>query len=105
MHLTGTGTAMNLDEAARLFNESASHGYAAAYNGLGVLYFSGEYYERDYVRARHFFEMASELGNSDSTFNLGVIHKYGLGTPVDHDKALDYFEDAFDMGHWKGADM
>ena len=50
--------------------------------------------ERDYVRAFHYLSKAKETGCPIATNNLAVCLELGLGTPVDAEKARQYYLEA-----------
>ena len=75
MHMKGIGTARNATAAVQHYKLAHAAGVASAYNGLGVLYFSGESDRGvDYAAARRAFQKGAALGDPDSIFNLGTIY-------------------------------
>jgi len=61
---------------------------------------AGEKYcsEKNYERALHYFERAAAQGHVHALYRLGMMHRDGLGTPVDLKRALEYLERASSLG-------
>lgn len=49
------------------------------------------------------YERASAKGNATATHNLGLVHQYGRGVPVDTAKARAFFELAISQGNLEAA--
>jgi tetratricopeptide (TPR) repeat protein len=63
---------------------------------LGKIYYD----QRDYVRARRFFERAAELHNNDDALNnLGDLYYYGLGVEQNYETARRYYERAAEQNN------
>lgn len=59
---------------------------------LGIFYLNGNGVEKDYLKARNYFELSSKLGNSNAYLNLGLLYSDGLGVKQDYLKAKEYYE-------------
>ena len=44
----------------------------------------------DYKKSFEYYLKASELGDADATYVVGVLYKYGLGVDEDESKACEY---------------
>ena len=62
------------------------------------MYDQGWGVERDYARARHWYERAVELDHGPAFFNLGQLYEYGLGVNKDEDRAVDLYREAARRG-------
>ncbi|MBQ9786685.1 MAG: sel1 repeat family protein [Lentisphaeria bacterium] len=54
---------------------------------------------RDYTRAVHYFQLASDQGNYHAQYYLGLCYMYGRGVTKNPDKAIELFTKAADKGH------
>ena len=59
--------------------------------GLGV--------ERNYAKAREWYEKAAANGEAKAQYSLGYMYEYGLGVEQDYAKARDWYQKAADNGH------
>ena len=60
-------------------------------NNLGAMYYSGEFVEQDYEKAKELYELGAEWGNVRAAVNLGYIYEYGrIGEP-DYKKAFECY--------------
>jgi TIR domain/Sel1 repeat len=66
-------------EAFAVFQTGADHGDVAAMNNLGIAYRDGGGVERDYAKAREWFNNAAEKGNPYAMINLGRLYQNGQG--------------------------
>ena len=51
------------------------------------------------IIAIKYFKKASELGNCDATFNLGMMYYYGTGVRQDYTIAMKYYRKAAKQGN------
>jgi TPR repeat protein len=56
------------------------------------VYDIGQGVEQDFNKAKHYYELAAENGDSSSEYNLGSLYYHFLGGVVDDNKARHYFE-------------
>jgi TPR repeat protein len=61
---------MNYTAAHELFEYAAEDELPAAYNGLGVLYYSGWGVPQNFTKAREYFEMGAEYQDADSLVGI-----------------------------------
>lgn len=84
-------------QTIRLIQKVAVDGYAPLQNTLGTMYFQGIGIQRDYRRARLWFERAARQRHPISLTNLGVIYRDSLGVDNDDEKAAQYFKSALNV--------
>lgn len=65
---------------------------------LGYAYFSGVMGEENCAECVPYFEAAVELGEADSTVQLGLLYEYGDYVDKDYDKALELYKLAVERG-------
>lgn len=58
----------------------------------GELYYLGNGVEKDYKKAKKYFEKAAELGNESAEGYLGLFYEKGYGVEKDIDKALYWYK-------------
>jgi TPR repeat protein len=75
-------------------NRAAVAGNPIAANKLGLLAALGRGTERDYARAREWWEQAAAKGDASAMFNLGWLHHAGHDVPQDDGKAREWYEKA-----------
>lgn len=76
----------------------AEQGNPNAQYNLGVIYDRGYGVERDYAKARAWYEKAAAQGNASAAHNLGMMYKKGHGVSVDYQQAADWFKQAAELG-------
>eukprot|EP00892_Ulva_mutabilis_P002241 jgi/Ulvmu1/12017/UM083_0030.1 len=102
VHTNGIGVETNHTRARELFLQASKHSVPAAYNALGHLYLNGLGVATNATMARSLFEVGAELGDPDATFNLALLHMYGLpDMPVNTTRAFDLLRAAHDAEQWK----
>ncbi|MDC5928278.1 tetratricopeptide repeat protein, partial [Proteus mirabilis] len=82
-----SGMAMNCEIADVPLCDKAKQGDSEAQVNLGVMYALGQGVEKDYAKAKIWYEKSASQGNSLAQHNLGVLYNYGLGVPQDYAKA------------------
>lgn len=63
---------------------------------MGLLYFKGEGVEKDYSKAKEYFELSAEKENISAFIHLGIIYLLGKGVVPDYQKSYEYFQKAAD---------
>lgn len=86
------------ERAVALLTEAAENGNRNANIRLAGLYYEGIPIERDYEKARKYYEVAAAEGDAGSLEMLGIIHRSGLGVDQDRDKAFAYTLQAAEAG-------
>lgn len=95
MTMQGTGgTAADPARAARLYQQAARAGDAAAQNNVGELYETGRGVAADMTQARDWYRKAAEAGFAPAQFNLGRLYAAGTGVPKDYAEARKWLEQA-----------
>lgn len=79
--------------------KKASAGDPWAMNQVGLWYYSGEHYQRDYKKAAYWFELATREKNPYAAYNLGRCLRYGQGVMADSVKALNQYLLAIKLGN------
>lgn len=68
--------------------------FTAALN-LGAMYYAGEFIPRDYKKATHYYELATDADDVYTQVrawcNLGYCYYYGRDIPVDYEKAFNCY--------------
>ncbi|MBQ7682607.1 MAG: toll/interleukin-1 receptor domain-containing protein, partial [Oscillibacter sp.] len=66
---------------------------------MGDKYYFGNGVEKDYAKAREYYEQAAAKGHAEALFSLGVLYRKGQGVAQDYAKARECFEQAAAKGH------
>ena len=74
-----------LDDEDLAAVEAGNHAWL---NNVGANYYA----EGDYEKAKIYYEIASTMGNTISSTNLGYIYMYGRNVPVDYSVALAFYK-------------
>ncbi len=86
-------------EGIALLTSAAEKGETEACTILGAVHLDGSRVERDFDKARAWFEKAAAAGDASAEFGLGDIHFNGLGVAVDQSVAAGWYEKAAGRGH------
>ncbi len=85
------------EEAARMFLEGAEEGDAEGAFNYAYCLMNGKGVARDAAKAKSFYTFASNI-IGEAAYNLAVMHLDGIGTKRDPVRALEYMNDAAEMG-------
>ena len=66
---------------------------------VGELYYKGLEVEKDYIKAKKWFEKAAIQGHANAQVYLGVLYYKGLGVEQNYKEARKWFERAAIQGH------
>ena len=66
---------------------------------IGNQYYYGDGVEKDYVKARTYYNQAAEMGYADALNDLGVLYLYGYGVEQNFETARTYYERAAEKGN------
>ena len=77
-----------------LCRKAANEGDADAQYNLGVMYYNGEYVDKDLDKASKWIREAAEQGNVHAQYALGVMHFKGEGVDQDLNKAMQWYQKA-----------
>ncbi|MFM8559379.1 MAG: tetratricopeptide repeat protein, partial [bacterium] len=76
-----------------LLEEGARRGCADSQFGLGYAYkYGSNGFARDYALAKQYYEQAAAQGIALAYNNLGVMHEYGQGVPVNKALAFQFYK-------------
>jgi len=120
----------NSPTSTELLRKAASLGYLPAKYDLGKLYYEKGNYDQailellpvhseyddvsfllgvcftrtaNYQKAKTYFELAAEKGNSEAEYLIGRFYAAGLGTPADNKRAVEWFKRSASHGDPTGA--
>jgi uncharacterized protein len=85
--------------ALREWRPLAEQGSSAAQYRLGVMYAYGVMVERDFKKARHWYEKAARQGDARAAYELGVFYELGRGVWQDERQAAYWFRQGALGGH------
>ena len=92
LYEAGIGVQKDLERAFHWFQLAATSGMPLAKVNLGVSYYRGSGVRADSAMARALFREATEKGAGSGANFLGVMDLLGLGGPVNHASAEQWFE-------------
>ncbi|MGC1181544.1 tetratricopeptide repeat protein [Legionella sp.] len=102
MYLYGKGIPVDFEKAKSLFLEAANKENSEAMNQLASIYFTGlGGLPRDAQQALAWYKKASEMGNANALYELGLLSETGVTTKLDFNEALKYYQAAADKGNEK----
>ena len=98
MYEIGDGVKMDTRAAYELYLSAAEQEHPFAQVLLGNMYFNGVEgaVERDYVKARQWYEKAARYDNEVALTTLAFIYENGIGTDRDIEKAISLYRRAAD---------
>ncbi len=94
LYFDGSGTKKDEKKGLELLQKAAKKGDPEAFFYLGVAH----EINKDFVKARKFYENAVEKGYFCALIYLGDLYYNGNGVPQDFEKATAYFKKAADAG-------
>ena len=86
-------------EALSLCEGLAQRGHARALYCIGNIYWRGQGVEKDYNKARGYFEIAAKQNHSPSLNNLGQMYENGDGVEKNGEKAAELYLAASNAGN------
>lgn len=91
----------DFSEAFQLYKQAAELGNPRAQYNLGYYYYKGILLkEKNYSEALKWFEFAAIQGQPNAQYKLGKMYTEGLGTDPDKLKAIYWYNQAIEQGHW-----
>lgn len=111
LYYYGNGAEKNLKEAFGWYMRSAKQGQPYASYAVAQMYSKGEYVEHDEKTAQEYYNQAlsgflklEADGQADDNlfYKIGAMHKNGLGTEADMNKAIDYFKRSAELNNKNG---
>lgn len=84
MYEYGLGTAINMENAIKLYTEAAELRNLEALNNLGRIYETGKGLPgKDLQKASFYYLRAAELGHADAQTNIGYLIEHSIGSTAD----------------------
>ncbi|CAG8560147.1 6519_t:CDS:2 [Rhizophagus irregularis] len=109
MYLVGEQTNQNLKDSIKLFRKAHNQcGDGVSGNILGILYQNGVGIPKDVYEAAKYYRKASDLGDVNAKFNLGLLYLSGerelyekglLGVKKDEEKSLQWYKKSARQGY------
>ena len=84
--------------SVQLMEELGARGYKPAFNEIGVAYYQGLTGKRDGATAASWMERGAMSGMRQAQMNFAMLHLHGIGVPMDHDRAVEWYIRAADQG-------
>lgn len=97
MYSVGRGVEQDLEQAENWYSQAAEHGDAYAQNGLGNIHTR----QGEHEKALPWYKKAARQGYSPAIYRLAVIYEFGRGVPIDKQRAIELFKQAYEMGNMK----
>jgi len=94
----GYGVPRSPDQALRLMQRAAQHGYVEAQNTYGYFLQHGIGTEADPARALPWYEAAANRGHAHAQVNLGWLYEHGQGVERSSATALEWYRKAAAQG-------
>lgn len=95
----GTGTEINLTQAAYWFKLAADRGHVQAQNSLGRCYKYGLGVVKDEMKAFQYYKMAADQGDVSAQLHVGWYYQSGFGVEKNAVQAFEYYKKAADKGN------
>ena len=96
-YANGIGVARNKTRAFELSLVAADMGLATAQCNVAFMF--AEDSLKDYERALAYWSLAADQNDTNAMYNVGVLHRDGLGVPLDTTMAQVWFARAAKHGH------
>ena len=87
----GTGVAVNMHEAIKLFTRAAEAGNMTAQYNLGICYYNGHGVAVDKREAVKWYMLAAKAGSTDAQNSLGLCYEQGDGVAVNMHEAIKWY--------------
>lgn len=98
MNMTGTGTEVDLEQAAVYFRKAAERGSDDALYGLGKLHLKPDFSGYDPMKAVEYLEQSAEKDNAFAKYQLGKLLCQGELVPKDIARGLPMLEELAEEG-------
>lgn len=82
---------LSYTNAYRCYLDAEDNNPLALYK-MGLLFYLGNDYKKDFKKAKSFFERAKQKGYASGAFRLGEMYHHGFGVVKDFDKALSEYQ-------------
>ena len=101
LHMWGFGVKKDIHQAVNFFTQAADHGHVDAAATLGQIYERGDYgIKTNYQKAFKYYMIAAEQDNEEGMWYVIQGYLLGNGTPVDEDKAYEWFKKSQALGYY-----
>ena len=87
------------EAAAKTLEELANKGDPMAQSFLGVMLLPDHLLPQDVPRALALFQNAAAMADAEALFNLGYMHRLGIGVPHDMNQAKLWYEKSAELEH------
>ena len=94
----GEGVDQSYQQAAELYELSASQGFTTAQYNLGVMCRKVQGVDQSYERAKEYYEAAARQGHAEAQFNLGALYANGQGVEQSYESAREWFMKSAEQG-------
>jgi TPR repeat protein len=100
LYLDGQSNApQKIKEAISLYLVSAKNGHDHSKVALGNIYMDDTYGLKDETKAFYWLNAAASNGNTYGQTGLASCYRYGIGTGIDYEKALYWYQLSADASH------
>ena len=98
-NLLGIDVEKNEKKAFELYQKAAEKGNTDSIYMLGFCYYNGRGVEKDYTKAKEYFDTVNQDKNDkNSNYFSGLMYYYGQGVGIDHGKAKEFFVKNAELG-------
>ena len=100
LHMCGFGVKKDIQQAVNFFILAAEHSHADAAATLGQIYERGSNgIKTNHKKAFKYYMIAAEQDNEEGMWYVIQGYLFGNGTPVDEDKAYEWFKKSQALGY------
>ena len=93
------GVPKNINTAIDLYSTAAEQGHDHSKVALGNIYMDDTYGLKDVKKAFYWLNAAASNGNTFGQTGLASCYRYGIGTDIDYEKALYWYQLSADASH------
>lgn len=97
----GRGTKIDMQEAAKWFEEASSAGHNSARGRLGIMYVEGRGVRKDLPRALKLISQAAEANIASAQFQLASMYELGSGLGANIESAIEWYKRAAANGYYR----
>lgn len=94
----------DFETAYNIWLEETKHKNDQAMANIGLMYLKGEGVQKDFLKAKEWFEKSSVFDNDSAHYNLALMYQNKIGIEEDIDKAIEHFRKAVQKDH-QGANF
>ena len=78
---------------------AAEQGEPVAQYCIGIMYENGDGVEKDYKKAKEWYEKSAKQGNVEALVSLAIMYEEGKGVEPDFKKAISWYKKAAKAGY------